>query len=441
VLFQRSYGTTPMWASFPHAVITLALFWPRSPERAARRLFAAATAGQGEALGVALLSWGVAAGPAAWMSLVHVAVAIAVLAAWRRLNSAADWAPGNATDTVQLVVLCWTAAPALLLAGGMVGPPATPDGVAGMILWDVRILVSNTLGIPACLLLIVDDRRFVLKHRPHRSDAVGVLLSLACLFAPFLVRDYPVAWLVFVPGVWVALRYPPRSVAVLCQVGALASVIGSYRGVWSVENGTWMPSDSILGIALAAVTGVAWLIVYQREDTARRTEDVQVRRRSARAQNMLLEGVLTVMTDGVLLADETGALRLANPAARALLGPTLPADIRPQTWAGAGRVHGVRAARSRTFRARAARARRGPHGHPPRAGPGRPPRPDPHAHRAARDLPRRRAPARAPARQHRGEGATATAGGLRGRGGARPQESAGGARVVDRVGAAQSPRG
>ena len=49
----------------------------------------------------------------------------------------------------------------------------------------------------------------------------------------------------------------------------MAAIAGSILGVWGLDSGGgWLPSTVVLHTALGAAIGLAWLIVFQREDIA-----------------------------------------------------------------------------------------------------------------------------------------------------------------------------
>lgn len=325
-------SASPLWAPFSQTFTSLVLFWPRRHERP-HWAFPLMAFAQFTTLYVVYVGWGIGHGRSAIMSLANLAVALALVFAWRRINSGDDWLPGRAVDSVFFVGLLCLVGPALIALGGVSGLPAE-DGWRGLLLWDARITVSNLVGQPATLVLFVPGREFVLRQRRSKGPWVGLCLSLPCLFLPFFVADYPLAWLIFIPAAWSGLTFTPRIVAIVSLLTAVAAIAGSILGVWGLDSGGgWLPSTVVLHTALGAAIGLAWLIVFQREDIAARTAALDLRRRGAAAQNRLLEGVFTTMNDGVLLADAQGQIRLANPAVRTLLGPDLPPDLSPAAWA------------------------------------------------------------------------------------------------------------
>lgn len=298
----------PPWAALAATVFGMAVFWPGRAIPRDRR-FAALLATFLAAFVVGALLAGVSPGRAAWMSAANLLVALGLAWYYRRKNSIDDWAPGTASDAVLLCAAHGIAAAVLVAVGGL--PPA------------VEALAQASGGLmgylAAALLLQVSTRPSVSPSRFRPADVPLAVVAVAAAILPYLVPQYPLSWIVFIPALWLGLTFPPRVVATFASTGVLTSMVATSAPYWRTPVDFDLPPYVLMQALQWIAAALALVISYQREDTARLENELITRRIRAATDNAILDGVFRAMHDGVLVADPDGTVVMTNHAARSML--------------------------------------------------------------------------------------------------------------------------
>lgn len=303
----------PPWAALAATVFGLAVFWPGREMPRDRRFLSLLPTFYVAFIGGALLT-GIGFWHAAWMSLVNLLAAVPMAWYHRRKNSIDDWAPGSAVDAVRLCVIYGLASGAVVALQGLplVGYP------------HIRAAGGLTAYLAAALLLQVSTRRSVNRTRLRPGDALMAVAALACAVLPYLVPQYPLSWIVFVPALWLGLTFPPRVVATVAASGLLISIVASSAPYWRTSVDINLPPYVFMQALQYFAAVFALIISYQREDAARLSSELTSRRMRAATDNAILDGVFRAMHDGVMVADPDGVVLMTNQAARTLLGTARP---------------------------------------------------------------------------------------------------------------------
>lgn len=298
----------PPWAALAATVFGMAVFWPGRAIPRDRR-FAGLLATFLVAFVAGALVAGVDLPQAAWMSAANLLVSLGLAWCYRRTNSIDDWAPGTASDAVMLCVAHGIAAAVLVRIGGL--PPfGDPMAQAS----------GGLMGyLAAALLLQVSTRPSVSPSRFRPTDIPLAVFAVAAAVLPYLVPQYPLSWIVFVPALWLGLTFPPRIVATFASTGVLISMLATSAPYWRTPVDFDLPPYVLMQALQAIAAALALVISYQREDTARLESELITRRIRAATDNAILDGVFRAMHDGVLVADPDGTVVMTNHAARSML--------------------------------------------------------------------------------------------------------------------------
>ena len=157
-----------------------------------------------------------------------------------------------------------------------------------------------------------------IQYRPFLP--LVVVLGTACLATPYLLPDYPISWLVFVPAFWIGVTLTPALAAFgVVLVAALPAFFTHDQFAPFPEN-LWVPPQLTMELLLTGAAILTMMLTVYRENAARLTYQTQTRAQAEAAHNVLMESVLVSMSDGVLITGADGRLILSNPAARSMLG-------------------------------------------------------------------------------------------------------------------------
>lgn len=268
------------------------------------------------------------------MSVISLVVGGLVVAAWLRLNSGHDFEPGGARDVVVLSGLLTAAAFVTVAAGGIPHPPPGLTHGRAELLWVVRIASNLIVTTPFVFIVVLTRGRGILPSaRPSPANVAMGLLSLLSLVLPYLVPKLPLGWAVFIAVIWAGLTLTPRLVAGLILIAPGMTLVGALLPYWRVRSEALIPPATMMQALAASAATVALLIVYQRVDNERLTQQLNARLAAASRHNALLTGVFRTMREGLLVASLDGTILRANPAARSLLGHRMPATLDPAAWA------------------------------------------------------------------------------------------------------------
>jgi signal transduction histidine kinase len=306
------------WAAPAVLLGLLSLLWPR--DRSAYRRFASVVLVAAAAFVGETMATGLPPGDALRIGLVNVAVPLAALAAYHRAVPA--WFPRGIPHVVLYACLATGAAAAIVYLGGIPGGGLGGTGEARYdVAWIIRLQIN---------LVFTGLVTFAIWHPPRPTYCrleypsflpLLALLALFCLTIPYLYPQYPLAWLVCVPWVWLGLVLTPR-VAGWAAIGMVLLPAAVARTAWSrLDEAAWLPSSLVMEQLMTISVLLGFIILALRESTARLSARTAAAAAQEAAENALLETVVRTVDDGVILADRRGRILISNPAARRLLGP------------------------------------------------------------------------------------------------------------------------
>ncbi len=253
---------------------------------------------------------------AAWFVLVNVALAVITVAALtygRREVTLRD--PADLARLLAAIVV-GNCCGAVLAAGWFVvvdGDPAWET----FALFAARNSASALLGVAIWLRL-----RDLTFERPRLTpltvlEAVAVAGSVVFVFlwAFWLNTGIPLAFIVLVPSMWLALRYS-TTISTFFLTGA---------GIWIIaatmlDRGTFIVPDLQTRALLAqsmviSLTVIVLALALYRDSRARAIDDLELARDAADRDSRLLSAVLDSIHDSVILTDSDGRVVLQNSRA------------------------------------------------------------------------------------------------------------------------------
>lgn len=238
--------------------------------------------------------------------------------AWRR-----EWLPGEVRDLVMLAL-------AGLLASILVLPiGAYPDIWVGqaptlvLLRWTAQALVFCFVG-GAGLLLAAEVSRTGARDARTVLVPVFVVVSIACVWLVLELSEWPIAWLLLLPSLYVGVVLPTWGTAVHSLAMAVgAAVLGSsgrYDNAFDQSFPAEVAVDLLAGVAAFAALALSLLSRARREALVQ----LDAQREELVKQADLFNVVFNAMSDGLLLINDRGGISLYNNAAKALLGKPVP---------------------------------------------------------------------------------------------------------------------
>lgn len=337
--YDPDRGFSDTWLLPAVVPVTLARAWRgRRP-----RYGALAGTGAAVAAGVGLIGLllGRDAAEVARVGVGTVLVASLLLLGYGRRRAGPSWFPSRPAEVPLFVALGVLASLALVALGSV---PGGGLGGTGDLAQDARWVVRAALGLIGGGLT-----GFALWYGAPSQAGVRYRAALpllapvgaACMAVPYAAPEYPLAWLLCVPAVWIGLALSTRWAAVAVTLAVACALLAGRVARHPAAPPQW---DLQPEIVLTVMTALCFLIVVHRQHTAGLTAKAGERYRQEAAQHALLTSVIAAMTDAVLITDAAGRIVLANAAARTLLGrpavPTGPAG----PAAGWATTYGLRAA-------------------------------------------------------------------------------------------------
>ncbi len=239
-------------------------------------------------------------------------------AAWRR-----EWAPTEVRDLVMLFLASVLATVLALPIGAYphiwVGDAAT----SVLTRWTAQVVVSCFVG-GACLLLAAQIPRTWRRDTRTALIPVMVAVSFACLWVVLEASQWPIAWLLLLPSLYVGVVFPPWSTALHSLALAVGAALAASLGRFDATFDDAFPAEIVvhLLVCVATFTALALSLLSQ----ARREALVQLdtQRDALAKQADLFNVVFNAMSDGLLLINDRGGISLYNTAAKTLLGKPVP---------------------------------------------------------------------------------------------------------------------
>lgn len=272
-----------------------------------------------------------------WMGVVTEVVMLGLLLTYRRFVRD-QWFPKRPQGVFAFGILAGLFTAPLIEFGGV--PGAVIGGALGTdvnLAWAYRIQIVVILG---------GFSGFTFWHSPlqpasHVQYRAAMpflaVVSILAVGLPYFYPEYPIAWFMLIPAVWIGLCLTPRWATVaLLVVIAVPSVLQHTEFMRMSADGVVSPLLS-MELGLGAMISLTYVIVVFRESAAHLTDRVKAAADHGAAQNELLTRVIQSMNDGVLITNTAGEVVMSNPAARALLGRPNASSTQ---WTGA---YGLRA--------------------------------------------------------------------------------------------------
>lgn len=251
-----------------------------------------------------------------WFVLVNVVLAVVtveVLTYRRREVCLRD--PADLARLVAAVAV-GNCCGAFLAAGWFVVVDGDP-AVETFALFAVRNAASTLLGVSIWLRLkdITWSRPRVTVLGVLEALIVGLSVVVVFLSAFWLTTGVPVAFIVLVPAMWVALRYS-TTVSTLFLTGAGIWIIAATllnRGALIVPE---LQERALLAQSLVGSMAIVVLaLALYRDSRARLISELEDARDTADRDSELLAAVLDSIHDSVILTDATGQVVLQNARA------------------------------------------------------------------------------------------------------------------------------
>ncbi|MCA0437470.1 MAG: PAS domain-containing sensor histidine kinase [Actinobacteria bacterium] len=254
-----------------------------------------------------------------------LAYAIAVGTLYRRRS--ASWMPRSASQLLRLTGLSVLCSPIPLVVAGYVGVgwstlvEAPHVALVACLRGAEAMIIGGTTVLPICLAGRPAPRR--------RPLVLNLVLVAAATTTPWLVPtipNTPISWVLVLPMVVAAVLTTIRWVAAIAFISCISEMFvpnPPYADLWAGR----LPGALGLDLLFGFMPLFALLIALARDHTARLSRQLQEATDAEQDQAALLSRVYEVMTDGMIVADETGTVTVANGAAARLAGVPIPARI------------------------------------------------------------------------------------------------------------------
>ncbi|MGZ4488229.1 MAG: ATP-binding protein [Nocardioides sp.] len=191
---------------------------------------------------------------------------------------------------------------------------------AGAILWFGRNLCGILMVAPVALMLLQRMSQSggvpVLEAAGRAELALAVAFTIGMYALAFTFDDLPLAFPLLAGTVWVGMRFTTLVTAAHATLNGVATIRLTLAGIGPFAAVPDPQVSALLAQAYVVTIIVTGLTLSTGLDERRRLE-AQVRQREEDAvyQARLLTSIVTSMTEGVMVVDETGELLVRNPAA------------------------------------------------------------------------------------------------------------------------------
>lgn len=262
------------------------------------------------------LATGAAVPLAAWFVLVNLVLAALTAAVLTRGGRGASLRDPGDLAHLAVAVIVGTSAGAVLAAGYFRVVEGNPFGET-FALFAVRNGASILLGVSIWL-----RAREITWARPRLTaralpEAIAVTgtAAIAFVYAFWLNTGIPIAFIVLVPAVWLALRYSTTVATVFLMIAG-AWIVGAtlwHRGALIVAD---VEMRALLAQAMVCtLTVVVLTLALYRDSRARLIAELSSARDAADRTSELLGAVLDSIHDSVVLTDADGDVVLKNSRA------------------------------------------------------------------------------------------------------------------------------
>ncbi len=238
--------------------------------------------------------------------------------AWRR-----EWSPTEVRDLVMLLLASVLATILVLPIGAYphiwVGEATT----SVLIRWTVQAVVFCFVG-GACLLLVAQTPRSWLRDARTAMVPAFVVVSVACLWLVLEASQWPIAWLLLLPSLYVGVVLPPWSTAWHSMAMAVAAAVMGAMDRFDGSFAEPFPPEVVVDLLAGVSTFVALALSLLNQARREALAELDGQRHALAKQADLFNVVFNSMSDGLLLINDRGGISLYNNAAKALLGKPVP---------------------------------------------------------------------------------------------------------------------
>ncbi|WP_248582499.1 PAS domain-containing sensor histidine kinase [Nocardioides sp. InS609-2] len=238
--------------------------------------------------------------------------------AWHR-----EWTPTEIRDLVMLLLAGLLATMLVLPIGAYphiwVGEATT----SVLMRWTAQTVVLCFVG-GSCLMLIAQAPRTWLVDARTALIPFFVALSTACVWVVLEASQWPIAWLLLLPSLYVGVVLPPWSTALhsvtMAVAAALLGSLTRFDGSFDEPFPAAVVVDLLAGVSTFVALALSLLNQARRDALAQ----LDAQRDALTKQADLFNVVFNAMSDGLLLINDRGGISLYNNAAKGLLGKPVP---------------------------------------------------------------------------------------------------------------------
>ncbi|MDO9381084.1 MAG: EAL domain-containing protein [Nocardioidaceae bacterium] len=232
---------------------------------------------------------------------------------------------------------------AACLAGAAVGTLVAPlavhlstgaswGSVAGP--WWVRNGVSSFVIAAAALRLAPRTVLADTSIRRHRGETPLLLLALTVVYGAVfgLADDVPVAFMVVPFCLWIGLRYSTTAGVLHTLVAATWITAFTLAGRGPFAELPVAGRGAVAQMMIAVVALTTLVLALQRDQRDALAAEVVAAAERAAEQAGLLEVVVSSISDGIVVVDESGEVIVINPSAREIMAGTGVTGTRIGEW-------------------------------------------------------------------------------------------------------------
>ncbi len=238
--------------------------------------------------------------------------------AWHR-----EWTPYEIRD-LMLLLLAGLVATILVLPIGAFPHIWVGDATTSVLMrWTAQTVVFVFVG-GACITLVAQAPRGSLTETRTGTCLFFVGLSTVCAWVVLEASQWPIAWLLLLPGLYVGLALPPWSTALHSMaIAVVAALLGSLPRFDNTFTEP-LPAEVVVVLLAGVSTFVALALALLSQARADALAQIDAQRDALAKQADLFNVVFNAMSDGLLLINDRGGISLYNKAAKGLLGKPVP---------------------------------------------------------------------------------------------------------------------
>lgn len=212
--------------------------------------------------------------------------------------------------------------------------------------WWIGDMLGNLVVAPILLVWSRQPKAAISwKETWEIGIALIVLMGITfVVFGNIVAFGYPFTYLIFLPLIWISLRFSQHVVTSAMLIVSMISIVGTLQGLGPFVTASITNSLLLLQLFIAVGTSISLLlgaIVSERRSTEsrlkKRTRELELARTRLSEKLLLieqinaqqsfekakLEAILTNIGDGLIVTDKQGAITIMNTVAENNLGRSL----------------------------------------------------------------------------------------------------------------------